>query len=84
MPDMLTVSSRGQITLPIDLRTEYGIEAGGKVFCERTDKGYIINRPKKNLLDYAGFIKVDKIDTEAEAAAIKEAAVARCVGENRC
>ena len=84
MPDMLTVSTKGQITLPVDLRAEYGIEAGDKIFAERTEAGYIIKRPKKGLLDYAGFIKVDKIDIEAEEAAIKEAAVARCLGEDGC
>ena len=80
MPDMLTVSTKGQITLPMDLRAEYGLEAGDKIFCERMDIGYVIRRPKKGLLDYAGFIKVDKIDAEAEEAAIQETAVARCLG----
>ena len=82
MPDMLTVSTKGQITLPVDLRAEYGIEAGDKVFCDRLDIGYVIRRPPKNLLDYAGFIKVDKIDPDVEEAAIREAAVARCQGED--
>jgi len=79
---MLTVSTKGQITLPADLRAEYGIEAGDKIFCEKIDIGYVIRRPHKGLLDYAGFIKVDKIDPKAEEAAIKEAAVARCL--NKC
>ena len=81
MPDMLTVSTKGQITLPVDLRTEYGIEAGDKIFGERTEIGYVIRRPKKGLLDYAGFIKVDMIDPEAEEEAVKEGAVARFLGE---
>jgi len=81
MPDMLTVSTKGQITLPVDLRVEYGLEAGDKIFGERTDEGYVLRRPKKGLLDYAGFIKVDKIDPEAEEEAIKEGAVARFLGE---
>ena len=84
MPDMLTVSTKGQITLPVDLRAEYGLRAGDKIFCERMDVGYVIRRPKKGLLDYAGFIKVDKIDSEAEEAAVHEAAVARCLGEDKC
>ena len=81
MPDMLTVSTKGQITLPVDIRVEYGIEAGDKLFAELTDIGYVIKRPKKGLLDYAGFIKVDKIDPEAEEKAIKDGAVARFLGE---
>lgn len=82
MPDMLTVTTKGQITLPIDLRNEYGIAPGDKVFCERTHDGYIIRWPKKGLLDYAGFIKSDKIDQQAEEEAIKEGAVARFLGES--
>ena len=82
MPDMLTVSTKGQIVLPMDLRKEYGIKAGDKIFCERTDAGYIIRKPKKGLLDYAGFIKADRIDAEAEETAVREAAVARCLGED--
>jgi len=81
MTDMLTVSTKGQITLPVDLRVEYGIEAGDKLFGEKTPIGYVIKRPKKGLLDYAGFIKVDKIDPEAEEEAVKEGAVARFLGE---
>ena len=84
MPDMLTVSTKGQITLPMELRTEYGIEAGDKIFAEKMDIGYVIKRPKKGLLDYVGFIKVDKVDPEAEEAAITEGAAARCFGENKC
>ena len=82
MPDILTVTTEGQITLPMNFRTEYGIEAGDKVFGEKTDIGYVIRRPKKSLLDYAGLIKVDRIDHEAEEAAIAEGAAARCFGEN--
>jgi len=84
MPDMLTVSTKGQITLPVDLRVEYGIGAGDKIFGERTNNGYILRRPKKGLLDYAGFIKVDKINPEAEEEAIKEGAAARFLGEKQC
>jgi len=82
MPDMLTVTAKGQITLPMKLRTKYGIEPGDKIFGEMTDIGYVIKRPKKGLLDYAGFIKVDKFDPQAEDDAIKEGAVARFLGES--
>jgi TRAP transporter 4TM/12TM fusion protein len=38
--------------------------------------------PKKGLLDYAGFIKVDRIDPKAEEAAIQEAVATRCFGRD--
>ena len=82
MPDMLTVSTKGQVTLPVHLRTKYGIQPGDRIFGEMTDIGYVIKRPKKGLLDYKGFIKVDRIDPEAEEAAVREAAVKRYLGED--
>lgn len=82
MPDMLTVSTKGQITLPVDFRKEYGLKSGDKIFGEVTENGYLIKAPKKGLLDYAGFIKVDKIDPDAEREAVMAAAAARCLGED--
>jgi|GEM_PF-2267397 len=83
MPDMLTVSTKGQITLPIGLRTEYGIEAGDKIFGEMTDIGYVIKRPKKGLLDYKGFIK-DSYDPKKDLALAVEAASVHVMGEDEC
>jgi len=82
MVDMLTVSKKGQITLPIEIRKKYGLKSGDRIFAEGTEDGYLIRRPKKGLLDYAGFIKADKIDREAEMKSVQEAAVARFLGED--
>ena len=54
MPEILTMSQRGQVTLPVGLRTEYGLKAGDKLFLEKTKNGYLLRAPKKNLLEYAG------------------------------
>ena len=83
MPDMLTVSTRGQITLPMLLRTEFGIEPGDKVFGEITDIGYVIKRPKKGLLDYKGFIK-ESYDPKKDLALAVEAASDHVMGESEC
>jgi AbrB family looped-hinge helix DNA binding protein len=83
MPDMLTVSTKGQITLPADLRADFGLEAGGKVFAERTEIGYVIKRPKKGLLDYKGFVK-DTYDPEKDLASAIDAASAHIIGEDEC
>ena len=82
MPDMLTVSTKGQITLPIDLRTEYGIEPGDKIFAEMTDIGYVIRRPKKGLLDYEGFIKGVSYDADTELAMAQAGLSAHVMGED--
>ena len=83
MPDMLTVTTKGQITLPIDIRVEFGIEPGDKIFAEMTDIGYVIKRPKKGLLDYAGFIK-EPYDPKKDLALASEAATADVMGDNEC
>jgi len=83
MPDMLTISTKGQITLPMDLRVEYGLEAGDKIFGERTENGYILKRPKKGLLDYKGFIK-EPYDPKKDLALAVEVASAHVIGENEC
>ena len=54
MPDILTMSQRGQITLPVALRTEYDLKSGDKIFGEKTEDGYLLRGPKKTLLEYAG------------------------------
>ena len=54
MPEILTMSQRGQVTLPFSLREEYGLKAGDKIFGERTKDGYLLRGPKKTLLEYAG------------------------------
>jgi AbrB family looped-hinge helix DNA binding protein len=54
MPEIMTVSQRGQITLPAGLRAKYGLKAGDKIFGEETEAGFLIRGAKKNLLDYEG------------------------------
>ena len=81
MPDMMTVSTNGQITLPAELRAEYGIQAGDKIFGERTDEGYVLKRPKKSLLDYEGFIKGVSYDEETELTMAMSGLSAHVMGE---
>jgi AbrB family looped-hinge helix DNA binding protein len=84
MPDMLTVSTKGQITLPVDLRVKYGLSAGDKLFAEETEIGYVIKRPKKNLLDYKGFIKDAQYDPATALASAIEGATVHIMGDDEC
>jgi AbrB family looped-hinge helix DNA binding protein len=69
MPEILTLSQRGQVTLPVNLRTEYGLKAGDKIFIEKTNDGYLLRGPKKNLLEYAGCLTSSySIEEEEEKA----------------
>ena len=51
MPEILTMSQRGQVTLPVGLRAEYGLKAGDKIFMEKTKDGYLLRGPKKICLN---------------------------------
>ena len=67
MTEILTMSQRGQVTLPVELRAEYGLKAGDKIFVEKTKNGYLLRGPKKNLLEYAGCLtSVYSVEEEEE------------------
>jgi AbrB family looped-hinge helix DNA binding protein len=80
MLDILTISTKGQVTLPVDLRLDFGLNAGDKVFAEKMDIGYVIKRPKKRLLEYKGFIK-DTYDPEKDLNLAIDAAATHVLGE---
>lgn len=42
MQKIVTISERGTITLPKDLRRKYGLENGGKVVIEESEEGLLI------------------------------------------
>ena len=71
MPDILTMSQRGQITLPAALRVEYELKSGDKIFGEKTKDGYLLRGPKKNLLEYAGCL-TSSLSIEEEEEIAKE------------
>ena len=83
MQDMMTVSTKGQITLPIEVRESFGLKPGDKLFGEETEDGYFIKRPKKNLLDYKGFIKA-KPAPGAELEDTMRGVSAHVMGEDEC
>ncbi|MDR1874401.1 MAG: AbrB/MazE/SpoVT family DNA-binding domain-containing protein [Synergistaceae bacterium] len=69
MPEILTISQRGQITLPVGVRAKHGLKGGDKIFLEETEAGYLIRAPKKGLLDYAGCLtSAYSVDEEEEMA----------------
>ena len=84
MPDMLIISGKGQITLPVGVRQKYKIEGGDKVFGEEIEAGYLIRRPKKGLLDYEGFIKGVLYDAETELEMAQAGVSAHVLGEDEC
>jgi AbrB family looped-hinge helix DNA binding protein len=66
--DIARITSKGQITIPIDIRRKLGVKAGDKVlFIEESGKVYILNSSMEALREaqasFAG---------EAERAGLKE------------
>jgi AbrB family looped-hinge helix DNA binding protein len=45
MNEVMTVSAKGQITLPVAVREKYGIEAGDKIIGEKRGDGFFLRKP---------------------------------------
>lgn len=53
---VVSVSSRGQATIPKEFREELGIETPGRVKFVRTDEGEIVVRPIRSVTDLRGVL----------------------------
>ncbi|WP_135829668.1 AbrB/MazE/SpoVT family DNA-binding domain-containing protein [Halorussus halobius] len=53
---VVSVSSRGQATIPKEFREELGIETPGRVKFARTDDGEIVVRPIQSVTDLRGIL----------------------------
>ena len=49
-----TVTSKGQITIPKEVRDELGIETGTKVVFVRTPEGFLLKPRNTSLMDWKG------------------------------
>jgi AbrB family looped-hinge helix DNA binding protein len=54
-----TVTSKGQITIPKEVREELGIETGTKVIFIRTQDGFVLRAKNLDLMDLRGALKYD-------------------------
>lgn len=45
------VQENGQVTLPKELRREYGIQKGDSVIFERTADGWLVKKQESNVVD---------------------------------
>ncbi|GHU75103.1 hypothetical protein FACS189461_0690 [Spirochaetia bacterium] len=46
MGEIMVVSTKGQITLPVRVRTQFGINAGDRVVGEYSKDGFVIKKPR--------------------------------------
>lgn len=64
---VVSVSSRGQATIPKEFREALGIEAPGRVKFVRTDDGDVVVRPIESATDLRGIL-ADATDEEGRSA----------------
>jgi AbrB family looped-hinge helix DNA binding protein len=61
----MTVSTKGQITIPLSLRKKYGIRAGDKLFPEVHENGFFVKKPK-DIFALEGFLSGVHIPDDEE------------------
>lgn len=76
-----TVTSKGQVTIPKEIRSFLGIKPSDKVNF-MVEKGNVVLKPVRTLKDFRGSISVqNKSDIGKERAQAKKAAVKRILEE---
>ena len=65
MSESMTVSTKGQVTIPLSLREKYGIRAGDKLFPEPHETGFFIKKPK-DIFALEGFLSGAHIPDDEE------------------
>jgi AbrB family looped-hinge helix DNA binding protein len=45
MPELVTISNKGQITIPLQFREELMLKSGDKVYCEVVDGAFVCKKP---------------------------------------
>ena len=63
---VVSVSARGQVTIPEEFREELGIETPGRVKFVRTDAGDIVVRPIRSVKDLRGIL-MDETDEQGRS-----------------
>ncbi|AEF80976.1 AbrB/MazE/SpoVT family DNA-binding domain-containing protein [Leadbettera azotonutricia] len=46
MSEVMVVSTKGQITLPARVRTQFGIKSGDRIVGEYLNDGFVIRKPR--------------------------------------
>jgi AbrB family looped-hinge helix DNA binding protein len=65
MVEILTVSPKGQITIPATLREKYAIKAGDRILLEPHDTGFFVKKPI-DIFSLEGFLSCGHIPDNEE------------------
>ena len=74
-----TVTSKGQVTIPKEVREELGIETGTKLWFVRTSQGYVLKPASNSVMRLAGSLKYDgpPVSIDDMDQAVRDEATAR-------
>jgi antitoxin PrlF len=69
-----TMTSKGQVTVPKEVRDELGLEAGTKLWFVRTPQGYVLRSAHNSVMALAGIVTYDgpSVTVEGMDAAVGE------------
>lgn len=73
-----TMTSKGQVTVPKEVREALGLEAGTKLWFVRTPQGYVLKAAKSSAMGLAGIVAYDGPPVSLEE---MDQAVAEAVAE---
>ena len=77
-----TMTSKGQVTIPVEIRKELGLEAGDKVSFRKSDQGVVIESARSAVRRSAGMLSRFAANRPpATIAEMKEAAAAGWANE---
>jgi AbrB family looped-hinge helix DNA binding protein len=65
MNEIMTVSTKGQITLPAGVRAHLGIKTGDRIIGKETPEGFVIKKPR-DFSVFRGSLKGGKIPDDEE------------------
>ena len=68
MAELVTVSTKGQMTIPKSFRDGLDIRVGDRLVVELLGDTLVVSRAKKALLEYKGFLKSRAASPEADDA----------------
>lgn len=52
-----SITSKGQVTIPLEIREKLKLSPGDKVIYQNTEKGLLLKSAKRNMLTDFGFLK---------------------------
>ena len=59
-----TITPKGQVTLPVEIREKLKVKPGDKITYQSTDHGIVLKSVQRDMLDDFGFLKAKQAPVE--------------------